>query len=124
MAKYNITSESQLIDLTAINNGCAKIEAAAQYFEECAKKVFNASDILDDKALAVDKTTMQPQLDADAEYIQSIKTAIENFTLQVKNIALQVYAEEQAELAEYKAAQLAAQQAAQQAANNGGTTTP
>ena len=45
-------------------------------------------------------------------------------TLQVKNIALQVYAEEQAELAEYKAQQLAAQQAAQQAANNGGTTTP
>jgi hypothetical protein len=75
---YGITSESQLIDITAINNGCAQIEAAALYFEECAKKVFNASDMLDEKALAVDKTTMQPQLDADAEYIQSIKIAIEN----------------------------------------------
>lgn len=124
MAKYNITNESQLIDLTAITNGCTQIEAAAQYFEECAQKVFNASDMLDENALAVDKTTMQPQLDADAEYIQSIKTAIENFTLQVKNVALQVYAEQQAELADYKAQQLAAQQAAQQAANNGGTTTP
>ena len=120
MAKYNITSESQLIDTVTITRGCNQIDAAAQCFEECAKKVFNASDILDKNALSVDNTTMQPQLDADAEYIQSIKTAIENFTLQVKNIALQVYAEEQAELAEYKAAQLAAQQAA----NNGGTTTP
>lgn len=124
MAKYNITNESQLIDITAITNGCTQIEAAAQYFEECAKKVFNASDMLDEKALSVDKTTMQPQLDADAEYIQSIKIAIENFTLQVKNVALQVYAEEQAELADYKAQQaaLAAQQ--QAANNNGGTTTP
>ena len=124
MAKYNITNESQLIDITAITNVCTQIEAAAQHFEECAKKVFNASDMLDEKALSVDKTTMQPQLDADAEYIQSIKIAIENFTLQVKNVALQVYAEEQAELADYKAQQaaLAAQQ--QAANNNGGTTTP
>lgn len=121
MARYNITSASQLIDTTTISNGCTKIEAAAQYFEECAKKVFNASDMLDDKALAVDKTTMQPQLDADAEYIQSIKTAIINFAIQVRNIALQVRAEEEAELAEYEAQQLAAQQAAN---NNGGTTTP
>lgn len=124
MAKYNITSESQLIDITAINNGCAQIEAAALYFEECAKKVFNASDMLDEKALAVDKTTMQPQLDADAEYIQSIKIAIENFTLQVKNVALQVYAEEQAELADYKAQQAAIAAQQQAANNNGGTTTP
>lgn len=117
MANYNITNESQLIDLTVITNGCAQIESAAQYFEECAKKVFNASNMLDKNALAVDETTMQPQLDADADYIQSIKIAIENFTLQVKNVALQVYAEQQAELANYKTQQLAAQQAA----NNGGT---
>ena len=119
MAKYNITSESQLIDITAITNGCAQIEAAAQYFEECAKKVLDASDLCDEKALSVDKTTMQPQLDADAEYIQSMKAAIETFTLQVKNIALQVYSEQQMELADYKAKLLAQQQ--QQ--NNGGTTT-
>ena len=73
MAKYNITSESQIIDITAITNACAKIEAAALHFEECAKKVLDASDLCDEKALSVDKTTMQPQLDADAEYIQSIK---------------------------------------------------
>jgi hypothetical protein len=90
MAKYNITSESQIIDITAINNACAKIEAAAMRFEECAKKVLDASDLCDEKALSIDKTTMQPQLDADAEYIQSMKAAIETFTLQVKNIALQV----------------------------------
>ena len=102
MAKYNITSAGQLIDITTITNGCNQIETAAQKFEECAKKV-------------VDKTTMQPQLDADAEYIQSIKTAIINFTLQIKNVALQIYAEQQSELADYQAAQ---------AAKNNGNTTP
>ena len=118
MAKYNITSESQLIDITAITNGCTQIEAAAQYFEECAKKVFNASDMLDENALSVDKTTMQPQLDSDAEYIQSMKAAIESFTSEVRNVALQVYAEEQAELAEYRA-----QQAALAAQQSSGTST-
>lgn len=123
MAKYNITSESQIIDITAITNACAKIEAAALHFEECAKKVLDASDLCDEKALSVDKTTMQPQLDADAEYIQSMRAAIEGFSLQVKNIALQVYAEQQQELADYKA-QLLAQQQQQQQQNGGTTTTP
>ena len=115
MAKYNITSAGQLIDITTITNGCNQIETAAQKFEECAKKVFEARDICNDKALSVDKTTMQPQLKADAEYIQSIKTAIINFTLDIKNVALQIYAEQQSELADYRTAQ---------AAKNNGNTTP
>lgn len=115
MATYNITSAGQLIDITTINSGCNKIETAAQKFEDCAKKVYDASDICNEKALSVDKTTMQKQLDYDAEYIQSIKTAIINFTLDIKNIALQIYAEQQNELADYQAAQ---------AAKNNGNKTP
>lgn len=115
MAKYNITSEGQLIDITTITNGCNQIETAAEKFEECAKKVFEARDICNDKALSVDKTTMQPQLKADAEYIQSLKTIINEFTLQMKNVALQIFAAQQKALADYKAAQ---------AAKNNGNTTP
>ena len=110
---YNITSSSQLIDITTITNGCSKIEAAADYFEKSAKKMYSASDICDANTLSVDKTTMQAQLDADAQYVESIKTAIYNFTLEIKNLALQVYAEQQAELDAYKA---------KQAANNNTTT--
>lgn len=121
MAKYNITSSSQLIDIATITNGCTQIETAAQKFVECAEMVLNASDICNEKALSVDKTTMQAQLDADAEYIKSIQTAINDFTLQVKNVALQIYAEQQAELADY---QYQLQLKQQQAANNNGTTTP
>lgn len=123
MAKYNITDESQLIDITTITKGCAIIDDAATYFEQSAKHVSNAHDMLDKNALAVDKTTMQPQLEADSEYIKSMKTMINNFTLQIKSLALQVYSEQQTELANYKAQQIAAQQKAQ-AANNGGVTTP
>ena len=117
MAKYNITSESQLIDITTINNGCKQIELAAERFEECAKKVYDASDICTDKALSVDKTTMQPQLDADAQYIQSIKKAIYDFTMQIKNVAVQIYSEQETELSNYKATQ-----AANSNQNNGNTT--
>ena len=120
MSRYNITSESQLIDVATITNGCAKIEAAAQKFIEAAQHIYAGSDICNEKALSVDKTTMQPQLDADAEYVKSMQQAICDFTLEIKNVALQVYAEQQTELADYKyQQQLLAQQ---QAANNGNNT--
>lgn len=120
MAKYNITNESQLIDITTITNGCAKIETAAQKFAEAAQHIYSGSDICSDKALSVDKTTMQPQLDADAEYVKSMQAAINDFTLQIKNVALQIYAEQQAELADYRYQQQLEQQ--QAAANNGNAT--
>ncbi len=117
MAKYNITNASQLIDISTINSGCAKIETAADLFEQSAAKMRNASDICNAEALSVDKTTMQSRLDADADYVASIKTAIMNFTLQIKNVALQVYSEQYQELQEYLAEQ-AAQAAAQQNNSN------
>lgn len=118
MAKYNITSESQLIDIATITNGCTKIEVAAQKFAEAAQFMYSGSDICNENALSVDKTTMQPQLDADAEYIKSMQTAINDFTLQIKNVALQIYAEQKAELADY-----IYQQQQQAAANNTSSTT-
>lgn len=113
---YNITSSSQLIDIATITRGCTQIEAAADKFEQCAALVLNASNECNADALSVDKTTMQPQLEADAEYIKSMKTAIYNFTLEIKNVALQVYAAQEAELNAYRA-----QQQAQQNSNGNGT---
>lgn len=105
---YGITSESQLIDITTISRGCTAIEAAAEKFEECAKKITRASEICNAEALSVDKTTMQPQLEADAAYIKSIKTAVDDFTRSIRSIALQVHSEQSAELNSYKAQQASA----------------
>ena len=114
---YNITSSSQLIDIATITRGCAQIEAAADKFEQCATLILNASNECNEQALSVDKTTMQPQLEADAEYIKSMKKAICDFTIEIKNVALQVYAVQEAELQAY-----IAQQQAQQ--NSNGNQTP
>ena len=39
---YNITSESQLIDINAIKSGCEKFKTALDAFEKCGKKVTQA----------------------------------------------------------------------------------
>ena len=105
MAKYGITSQSQLIDIGTINNACTKIEEAAEKFSECAKLILAGSEICNENALSVDKTTMQPQLEADAEYINSMNLAIQSVTTGIRNIAVQVYAEQENELATYIAEQ-------------------
>lgn len=105
MAKYGITSQSQMIDIGAINNGCTKIEAAAENFAKCAKLILEGSEICNENALSVDKTTMQPQLEADAQYIESMKAALTSFTTEVRNLAVQIYAEQESELATYIAEQ-------------------
>lgn len=105
MAYYGITSSSQLIDIGTISNGCTQIEKAAEKFAECAAKVNEAAAICNEKVLAVDKTTMQPQLEADAQYIQSMQEAVKGFTSEIRNVASQVYAAQSRELEEYIASQ-------------------
>ena len=102
---YGITSSSQLIDIITINDGVQMINSAAAKFEKCADLVLSASKICNEKALSVDKTTMQPQLEHDAEEIRKIKTYIEDYAVEVNNLAVQVLAGQQRELAEYNAKQ-------------------
>lgn len=101
MAYYGITSSSQLIDVTTISNGCTKIDEAAEKFVACAEKVSEAASICDANALSVDKTSMQPQLEADAEFIKSMKEAVNGFTSEIRNVATQVYAAQSNELNDY-----------------------
>ncbi len=120
---YGITDRSQLIDISGIHNALAGLETTAEKFKKCAEIIDNAANILDAKTLAIDKTTMQPQLFADADYIESMQYAVEGFTDAVRDVAMQVHAAQEAELNDYiakqKAAQAAAQQQAQQSGNNG-----
>lgn len=115
MAYYNITSSSQLIDVATISTGCSQIEAAAEKFIKCADLIDSAASICDANALSVDKTTMQPQLEADADYIRSMKDAADSFATAIRNVASQVYAAQSNELNNYIAEQEALKQ---QAANS------
>lgn len=98
-----ITSESQIIDITTISNGCSIIEEAARDYSNCAKKVNEAAAICTDKALSVEKKSMQPSLEELGASIGTIQGNIEYFTSQIRNVAMQIQSKQLAELAEYRA---------------------
>lgn len=117
-----ITSESQLIDITTISNGCAIIEEAARDYTTCASKVNEAASICTDKALSVEKKSMQPSLQDLGASIGTIQGNIEFFTSQIRNVAMKIRTQQMIELEEYRAAQEAKRQAeAAAAAGNTGT---
>lgn len=110
--KMAITSESQLIDIVAIDNGCKIIEAAAADYTKCSTNVKEASQICTSEALSVEKTTMQPTLEELATSIAMIEGNITSFTTQIRNVASQIYAEQSNALAQYRAEQQAQAEAA------------
>lgn len=111
-----ITSESQVIDITTISNGCAIIEEAARDYTTCANKVNEAASICTDKALSVEKKSMQPSLQDLGASIGTIQGNIEFFTSQIRNVAMKIRTQQLNELAEYQAAQAAKKQAEAEAA--------
>ena len=98
-----ITSESQIIDVVTITNGCNMIDSAAEDYVTCAKYVRDAAASCSGEALAVEVQTMQPSLEELAVAVETIKTNIESFTAQIRNVAVQIQAQQQAELEAYRA---------------------
>ena len=98
-----ITNANQIIDIKAISDGCSIIEAAAQDYIACSKKVLESAEICSAEALSVEKTTMQPTLQDLSEAIKTIQENIEILTAQIRNAASQVYAQQASELAAYEA---------------------
>lgn len=120
-----ITSESQVIDITTISNGCSIIEEAARDFTTCSKKVNEAANICTDKALSVEKKSMQPSLQDLATSIGTIEGNVEYFTSQIRSVAMKIQSRQLQELAEYRAAKAAQEaQAAAAAAGNSNTAPP
>lgn len=97
-----ITSEGQLMDIGTIHGGCDQVIAAADKFVTCANHVQNAGDICTAKALSVDSTTMQPQLQSDSEFIKQIKADVESQMTALKGMADGIYAEQRADLAQWQ----------------------
>lgn len=97
-----ITSESQLIDITAIDNGCNIIESASEDYITCAKHIKNAAGSCSGEALAVEGKTMQPSLEELAAAVETIRDNIYSFTSEIRNVAMQIYTQQQAQLQEYR----------------------
>lgn len=103
--KMAITSESQMIDIGAINSGCAIIEEAAADYTTCSKLVSDSAEICTGEALSVEDKTMQPSLEELATAIGGIEANIGAFTAQIRSIASQIYTNQLAELQAYQAEQ-------------------
>ncbi len=101
MAYYGITSRAELIDVATIATGCSQLEVASEKFIKCAELVETAASICDASALSVEKTTMQPQLQADAEFIRSLQNIVKNFAIAIRSASSQVLAAQESELAIY-----------------------
>ena len=112
-----ITSESQIIDVVTISNGCTIIEEAARDFTTCSEKVKDASFTCTAEALSVEKKSMQAPLEELAISIGLIPAQIETFTAQIRSVAMQVQATQLAQLEEYRA-ELRRQEEAAAAAEN------
>mgnify|MGYP006392015719 CR=1 FL=1 len=105
-----ITSESQIIDITAINNGCAIIEEAAEDYITCAKHIKDAAGSCSGEALAVEGKTMQPSLEELAVSVEQIQQNIRTFTGEIRSVAMQIQQHQLNELAEYRKQQASNQQ--------------
>lgn len=100
-----ITSESQLIDMTKINDGCAIIERAAEDYVTCANRIREAASTCSAEALAVEGKSMQPSLQDLAVEVEKIKTYIEDFTREVKALSSDIFNEQSKQLQAYREGQ-------------------
>lgn len=99
---YGITSESQLIDINTINEGCNKIDEAAIAYLDCANVLSDAASIMDINALSVEKKTMKPSIEELAAKIKQVKGNIGEFTNEIRNLASKIFQEQKMELEEYQ----------------------
>lgn len=100
--QYGITSETQLIDVSTIKQGCGKFEEAADLFDNCAEKIEIAADICNINVLSVDKKTMQPTMYELAEEVRGIRKYFDNFSENIQSVANDIYNAQSRELEAYR----------------------
>lgn len=98
---YGITSESQLIDIETIRNGCLTYIESLNNFTEAGKKICDAGTICDKKALEVYEESMQPVLYELGVAIAEMGNVYAEAANNLYSQAITVYNEQVAELNEY-----------------------
>ena len=98
----SITSEEQLIDLSAIQSGCSKIEQSGKTFECCAIKVEAASAMCGEDVLSAEKKTMQPTMNELGEDIRQLQSYLVDFSKNIYSAAQGIYNEQYSELQRYR----------------------
>ena len=98
---YGITNSSQIIDIDTIQKGCEGIKKAAENFESCGNKVFDASEECNIKVLSVDGKSMQPVLESLSEEIKGFEEQVDSFADSIYALACKIKSEQESELKQY-----------------------
>lgn len=95
---YNITSESQIIDLNTITSACEEFKKCLDDFVDCGKCVIEAGETCNKKALSVDDSTFEYPITSLGESIKELKDTYIGYADEVIEQATAIY---NAQVAEY-----------------------
>ena len=77
MGKYGITSESQLIDVATIGQGCQQILEGASYLETAASDLESVAGMCSEDVLSVDGVTLEGNVETASGQASSAASAPE-----------------------------------------------
>lgn len=98
---YGITNESQLIDIQTIKIGCSALKMAADDFAVSGKTVVKAGETCSEKALSIDKQTLEFQISDLGQEMIRCKELIVSYADYTLAEAVKVYNQQVTELNEY-----------------------
>lgn len=98
---FNITSESQLIDIQTIKIGCSALKMAAEDFLVSGKTVVRAGETCTEKALSIDKQTMEYKITDLGQEMINQKEMIDYYADVLLSEAMKVYNGQVTELNDY-----------------------
>lgn len=96
---YGITSPSQIIDLSTISAGCAKLKEAVQDFKTSGATVVEAGETCNAKALSIDETSLEFSITQLGSEMKDLEKTFSGYADQLVAEATQVY---NAQVAEYE----------------------
>ena len=98
---FNITCESQLIDIQTIKSGCSELKSATEDFATSGKTVIKAGETCSEKALSVDKDTFEYKISDIGQEMVRCKEIIDSYADYTLSEAVKIYNQQVAELNEY-----------------------
>lgn len=98
---FNITNESQLIDIQTIENGCNALKMAAEDFVLSGKTVIEAGETCTEKALSIDEDTLNYKISYIGQEMIRCKELIDSYADYAYAEAVNIYNQQVTELNEY-----------------------
>lgn len=98
---FNITSESQLIDIQTIKIGCNALKIATEDFATSGRTVIKAGETCTEKALSIDKETLEYKISDIGQEMIRCKEIIDSYADYTLAEAVKLYNQQVTELNEY-----------------------